>query len=163
MLGRSEASLEAYLQRLQGKDKVRVVCMDLSSIYRAVVRKHFPNARIVADRFHVIRLINHHLLACWRDIDPSGSKSRGLQSLLRRHRHNIKPGQKIKLAEYFTQHPALGVIYKFKQHPCYLFLRKHQTRNQCQKLIPRLLRQMVQLGQTLDSWKEEIAGMWRLT
>ena len=23
------------------------------------------NARIVADRFHVIRLINHHFLACW--------------------------------------------------------------------------------------------------
>jgi transposase len=28
--------------------------MDLSSTYRAIVRKHFPNAQIVADRFHVI-------------------------------------------------------------------------------------------------------------
>ena len=174
VLGRSEASLEAYLQRLQGKDQVRVVCMDLSSTYRAVVRKHFPQARIVADRFHVIRLINHHFLACWRDIDPAGSKSRGLQSLLRRHRHNLKPGQKSKLADYFTQHPACGVIYNFKQHLCYLLLRKHRTRKQCQKLIPRLLTavdqlrqaglpQLVQLGETLDSWKEEIATMWRFT
>jgi transposase len=32
--------------------------MDLSSTYRALVKKHFPNARIVADRFHVIRLIS---------------------------------------------------------------------------------------------------------
>jgi transposase len=54
--GRSEAALEGYLSRLEGKDKVRVVCMDLSSTYRAIVRKHFPNAVIVTDRFPVIRV-----------------------------------------------------------------------------------------------------------
>jgi transposase len=31
--------------------------MDLAAHYRALVRKHFPQALIVADRFHVIRLI----------------------------------------------------------------------------------------------------------
>ncbi|MGH9416262.1 MAG: transposase, partial [Terriglobales bacterium] len=38
-----------------------------ASAYRALVRNHFPNARIVADRFHVIRLVNRHLFACWRE------------------------------------------------------------------------------------------------
>jgi transposase len=52
--------------------------MDLASVYRAIIRKHFPGARIVADRFHVIRFINHHVLACWREIDPTGAKHRGL-------------------------------------------------------------------------------------
>jgi transposase len=46
--------------------------MDLASVYRALVRKHFPQARIVADRFPVIRLIHHHFLNCWREIDPVG-------------------------------------------------------------------------------------------
>src|SRR4029453_13284647 len=49
VLGRSEASLETYLNRLQGKEAVRVVCMDLATVYRSLVRKHFPNALIVAD------------------------------------------------------------------------------------------------------------------
>ena len=89
VLGRSELSLEAYFQRLEGKAAVRVVCMDLASNYRALVRQHFPQARIVADRFHVLRLINHHFLACWRDLDPVGSKNRGLLSLMRRHRHRL--------------------------------------------------------------------------
>ena len=174
VLGRSEASLEAYFQRLQGKDQVRVVCMDLSSTYRALVRKYFPRAQIVADRFHVIRLINHHFLACWREIDPVASKNRGLLSLMRRHRHNLKPEQKTKLGAYLDAFPALRVIYAFKQHLCYLLLKKHKTRRQCAKLIPRLLvaldhlrqaglAQMVQLGETLNSWKEEIATMWRFT
>ncbi len=45
VLGRTEASLERYLARLTGKDKVEVACMDLSATYRFVARKHFLNAR----------------------------------------------------------------------------------------------------------------------
>jgi transposase len=174
VLGRSEAALEGYLNKLQGKDRVRVVCMDLASVYRALVRKHFPNARIVADRFHVIRLVNHHFLACWRDIDPVGAKHRGLLSLMRRHRHNLKPEQVYKLDRYFEQFPALREIYRFKQRLCYLLLKKHRTRNQCGDLVPRFLKaihqlrrvglaQRGQLGETLNSWSMEIATMWRFT
>ena len=174
VLGRSEAALESYLQRLDGKSRVRVVCMDLAGNYRALVRKHFPNACIVADRFHVIRLINHHFLACWRDLDPVGSKNRGLLSLMRRHRHNLTPEQQARLAAYLNAYPALELIYRFKQRLCYLLLKKHRTRTQCEPLARRFLRavyqlrqaglpQLVQLGQTLHSWSAEIATMWRFT
>jgi transposase len=174
VLGRSEASLEGYFHSLEGKGLVRVVCMDLASVYRAIVRKHFPNALIVADRFHVIRLINHHFLSCWRDLDPVGSKNRGLLSLMRRHRHNLQPAQVVKLTAYLAEQPALELIYRFKQRLCYLLLKKHRTRKQCEALIPRLLRAiyelkqaglapLVALGQTLQSWSTEIAAMWRFT
>jgi len=78
VLGRSEASLEGYLGRMKGKEKVEMVCIDLSTTYRSLVKKHFPKARIVADRFHVVKLVNHHFLSCWRQIDPLGSRNRGL-------------------------------------------------------------------------------------
>jgi transposase len=173
-LGRSEAALEAYFVTLEGKEQVRVVCMDLATVYRSIVKVQFPNAVIVADRFHVIRLINHHFLACWREIDPVGSKNRGLISLMRRHRHNLKPEQKLRLWAYLAEHPALELIYRFKQRLCYLLLKKHKTRKQCQKLVPRFLRavielrqsglaQLVTLGDTLHSWSDEIARMWRFT
>jgi transposase len=174
VLGRSEAALDDYLAQLPGKDRVRIVCMDLASVYRSIVRKHFPNAKIVADRFHVIRLINHHFLACWREIDPLGAKHRGLLSLMRRHRHNLKPDQKAKLEAYFDQFPVLREIYRFKQKLCYLLLKKHRTRKECVPLVNRFLKalhelsqaglaQLVQLGQTLASWSVEIARMWRFT
>jgi transposase len=147
-LGRSEASLEPYFLSLEGKQQVRVVCMDLATVFRSIVRKHFPQAVIVADRFHVIRLINHHFLACWREIDPVGSKNRGLMSLMRRHRHNLKPEQKLRLFAYLAERPALNVIYRFKQRLCYLLLKKHKTRRQCQKLIPRFLRAVDELRQS---------------
>ncbi len=174
VLGRSEAALEAYLAKLPGKDRVRIICMDLASVYRALVRKHFPKAKIVADRFHVIRLITHHFLACWREIDPAGAKHRGLLSLMRRHRHNLKPEQLTKLNAYFEQFPAVREIWRFKQRLCYLLLKKHRTKKQCLHLVKRFLQalhdlseagfaHLVQLGQTLSSWSVEIARMWRFT
>ncbi len=174
VLGRSEDALKGYLARLEGKAAVQMVCMDLATVYRSLVHKYFPHAQIVADRFHVIRLVNHHFLACWKDLDPVGSKNRGLLSLLRRHPQNLKPEQKLRLEAYLATQPALETIYGFKQRLCSLLLNKQRTRRQCRKLIPRFLRtvselrqailpHLVQLGETLYSWRDEIAAMWRFT
>src|ERR1039458_5093316 len=91
------------------------------------------------DRGSKPRLINHHFLGCWRDIDPTASKNRGLLSLMRRHRRNLKPVQKAKLQAYLDALPALQIIYRFKQHVCYLLLKKHRTRKPCVPLVARLL------------------------
>jgi transposase len=174
VLGRSEASLAAYLHALKGKDRVRVVCMDLSSTYRAIVRRHFPKARIVADRFHVIRLLNLHFLACWKELDAAGARNRGLLSLMRRHRRNLSPAQQSRLGIYFRASPAVEAVWRFKERLTSLLLKKHKTQKQCARLIPRFLRaiadlrasgfaQLVTLGDTLFSWAAEIATMWRFT
>ena len=68
----------------------------------------------------------------------------------------------------------MEVVYRFKQKLCYLLLEKHRNQNKCRELAPRLLRmiadlqqngfaQLVQLGNTLHSWRDEIATMWRFT
>ncbi len=173
-LGRSEAALEPYLQRLKGREQVRVVCMDLSDTYRSIIQKYFPNALIVADRFHVIRLINHQFLNLWRLLDPSGSRNRGLLNLMRRHYHNLKAEQAQRLTAYLQTMPALKIIYDFKQRLTNLLLLKHRTARQCRQLIPSWLEhlrelaysafpQLAQLGRTLSSWSEEIVRMWRFT
>lgn len=122
----------------------------------------------------VIRLVNHHFLACWKELDPVGSKNRGLVKLMRRHRHTLTPEQQQRLAEYLQKHPLLELVYRFKQKLCYLLLKKNRNQHRCGKLAPRLLlmiaqlRQspltsLIQLGNTLHSWREEIATMWRFT
>jgi len=173
-LGRTDLSLESYLKNLKGKENVKVVVMDMAEVYRRVVKRHFPNAKIVSDRFHVIRLINHHFLKLWQQIDPDGRKNRGLLSLMRRHQHNLSPLQKTKLDVYFLRYPELKPIYDFKQKLVALLLLKKQNQRECKKLIPvfldyiqqlknSALEQMVTLGKTLESWKEEVVRMWRFT
>jgi transposase len=146
----------------------------MAETYRASISKHFPNAKIVADRFHVVRLINHQFLRLWQDIDPIGRKNRGLLSLMRRHECNLSDKQKGLLKRYLEQTEGLLPIYEFKQKLTRLMLMKNRTKRACRKLIPLFLQYilllktsmfqpLVTLGKTLDSWKEEVVRMWRFS
>lgn len=174
VLGRSEASLEGYLSRLKGKDKVEVVCVDLSRTYRSPAKKRFPNARIVADRFHAVRLANQQLLACWKLLDPEGARNRGLLSLMRRHPGKLSEEQERKLEAYFRLHPAAGELYRAKQNLHGLLVQKNRTRKQCRKPIPFFMDQigflsesglepLIRLGETLLEWAEKNVCMWRFS
>ena len=174
VLGRSEESLKAYLKGLKGRERVQIVVMDLSETYRSIIKKYFPNAKIVADRFHVVRLLNQHFLKVWGLLDPEGRKNRGLLSLIRRHEENLKPEQVPKLQNYFDTIAGLEPLYRFKQDLMQLLLKKHQKRTEAKGLIPELLWYMNELlespweplktfGQTLKSWLEPIVRMWRFT
>jgi transposase len=174
VLGRSEASLRSFLERLEGRDRVKVVVMDLSETYRSIVKKYFPNAMIVADRFHVIRLLNHHFLKTWNSFDEVGRKNRGLLSLMRRHAWNLSPEQRTNLERYFSEHPGLKEVWEFKQGLTELLLKKHQNQVMVKDLIPQFLWHMNELlqspfpfmktfGETLRSWADAIVRMWRFT
>lgn len=174
VLGRSEASLANYLRKLPHKHRVKIVVMDLSSTYRSIVRKYFPNAMIVADRFHVIRLINQQFIKAWAQFDPVGRKNRGLLSLMRRHEDNLSPEQKLKLERYFLDYPHLKTIYDFKQRLTNLMrlkqLAKDTTWLKIHDLLPMLeqlkgsmIEAMKTLGETLHAWQNEIGRMWRFS
>jgi transposase len=174
VLGRSERALEGYFLRLKNRHRVRVVVMDLAECYRSIIRKYFPQAKIVTDRFHVIRLVNQHFLKLWQQIDPEGRRNRGLLNLMRQHYFRMSSDSKAKLQRYLKAHPELESIYWFKQDLCKLLNQKGCNQYQCKRLIPVFLsyiRQMKQslfesmdtLANTLDSWQEEVVRMWRFT
>lgn len=173
-LGRSEGELEPYLQGLKGRDNVKVICMDLSTTYRRIARRFFPQAQIVADRFHVIRLVNHQFLETWKLLDEPGRKNRGLLSLMRRHESKLTPEQVDRLDTYLKAVPGLEAVYRFWRELWRLLRHKHCHARRCRRLAPQLLAMIGELkasafsslqslGHTLDNWKNEIAAMWRFT
>lgn len=170
-LGRSEPSLRPYLKGLGGRDKVQVVVMDLSETYRSIARQYFPGATIVADRFHVVRLINQHFLKVWQRYDPEGRKHRGLISLMRRHQWHLKDEQHANLMRYLADYPVLLQLYVAKQKLVRLMLLKMLTRRRAKAMLPRLFELLDQLrdsplralARTLTSWLEPIVAMWRFS
>ncbi|MAS86954.1 MAG: ISL3 family transposase [Micavibrio sp.] len=174
VLGHSEADLRNFLESLQGRDRVRVVCIDLSNTYRSIVAKYFPNAKIVADRFHVIRLANQMFMKTWQSIDGKQKYNRGMLRIMRSKPENLSDKDKNKLAAYLDKEPAIAALYEFKQKLYQLFMHKKQTAKKCRLHIRKLFKyinmlkdsgfkHMKTLAKTLDSWKEEIARMWRFT
>jgi transposase len=174
VLGRSEPSLASYLRKIPERHRVRVVVMDLSSTYRAIVKKYFPNAKIVADRFHVVRLLQHHFLKAWAQFDPVGRKNMGLLSLMRRHEENLSYKQRQRLMDYFRSYGHLQSIWEFKQRLHNILRKKQLAKNTTWLVIHDFLR-MVQelkdshipslkvLGETLSAWRDEIGRMWRFS
>lgn len=172
--GRSESALHAALMRMKGRERVQVVCIDLSSGYRHLVRQYFPNAKIVSDRFHVIRLVMQHFLEGWKQLDPAGRNNLGLLSLMRRKAQNLNAEQQDRLEEYFKRHPAVRILYEAKEDLCALLNIKHRTFRACRPLARQLTEWIDRLkdspfeafrtlGKTLYSWRNEIARMWRFT
>ncbi len=60
--GRSLRQVERKFKSYRERNNVKMVCMDLSSSYRAIIEKSFPNATIVVDHFHVIRMFEYHFI-----------------------------------------------------------------------------------------------------
>lgn len=85
--------------------------MDLSSTYRSIVKKHFPNAKIVTDRFHVIRLIQHQCMMTYRERLDKVKSNRGIPALLRTKPYRLTPHQLIKRNAFLAEHPAIEAIY----------------------------------------------------
>lgn len=170
-LGRSEPSLRHYLRALEGKERVQVVVMDLSETYRSIARRYFPNAAIVADRFHVVRLINQHFLRLWQQHDPEGRKNRGLISLMRRHKWNLSDEQHANLMNYLAAYPVLQKLYIAKQQLIRFVLLKTLTRRKAKAKLPAFMTLINQLAasplralaKTLRSWLQPIVAMWRFT
>ena len=170
-LGRSEASLRSYLRTLKERDRVQVVVMDLSETYRSIAQKYFPKATIVADRFHVVRLINHHFLKVWQNTHPEGRKNRGLLSLMRRHPSKLSNEQHERLMEYLAQFPVLQAIYCAKQKLINFVKLKTLTARNAKKKLPKYLKLLKQLehsplralANTLNNWMTPIVAMWRFS
>ena len=127
---------------------------------------------IVADRFHVVRLINQQFLKAWAQFDPTGRKNRGLLSLMRRHRDKLSIKQQVKLEVYFTEFPHLKIIWQFKQCLHDLMRLKHLSKgtawlkvhdliSMIRKLKASPIVALKSLGETLSSWRNEIGRMWR--
>jgi transposase len=172
--GRSPKALADYLQNLPGKEAVKVICIDLSSTYRSLIKRYFPNAKIVADRFHVIRLMLHQCMKTYQEIDPTMKHQRGLLAALRTNPKNLTAERLKQRDEYLKQHPAIQSIYQFKSKLYRVLMKKTMQARRCQKIIPLFLRmitalkispfkRLAALGKTLYQWREEVARMWRFS
>lgn len=108
--------------------QIKEVSIDLSGNYRGLVRKVLPNADIVADRFHVMKLVNEELNrarnAEKRVINEvtDEAKKEELQAVIKNSKYALlKPEerlteqQKVKLEEVKQAFPNLAEMQRKKE------------------------------------------------
>jgi transposase len=122
--GKGADALKPFWRRLRGsKAKIEAVAMDMSKAYRGAVSTHLPDAKIVFDRFHVMKLFNEKLSnlrrALYREATDVLQKKvlKGTRWLLLKASENLdeKSDEKKKLKEALALNEPLSVAYYLKE------------------------------------------------
>jgi transposase len=121
--GRSAESLAPFWRRLRASGaKVRAIAMDMSPAYIDAARRNLPQAKIVFDRFHVIKLFNDKLSDLRRQVQSSaeGLAKQVLKCtrwLLLKNPENLdqKRNEKQRLDEALMLNQPLATAYYLKE------------------------------------------------
>jgi transposase len=162
--------LEAALAYIPGRENVQWVSLDMSDSYRSFVRRFFPNARLVADKFHVLRLlspaINRH-----RRLVAGDKDSVYLRRLLLRNGRDLPPWWRTRLRRWLATQPVLRELYELKEglHAFYRIRGAQRARRALTALTDAMaysqLPEVQTLRRTLLRWRREVLAYFysRLT
>lgn len=115
--GKDSKALAPFWKSLKSSGaRIEAVAMDMSRAYVSAVTKHLPEADIVFDPFHVIKLMNEQLDDLRRDIWRTAGKGdkkaiKGTRWILLRGRENLssEPGRNGKASETELLEDALAL------------------------------------------------------
>ena len=119
--GRTSQYLTQYFRSfLKEREKVQIVVMDMTRYYRNIVECYFPNAMIVADKFHYTRLV------CWafdkvrkevqKNLHPERRKYfKRSKSLFWKNRIKLNQEQIDAVEVMLNMSPKLGKAYLLKE------------------------------------------------
>jgi len=114
VLGKTHDSLTQNLAHIPGREKVKLVTLDMSDSYKSFAKNFFPNAELVADRFHVERLIQPLMLS--KRIEITGDqRTNPVRLLMNRKRKNLECWERTKLDMWLKLHPKMNELYSIKE------------------------------------------------
>lgn len=161
VLGKTQAALSASLGHIGGRENVRNVVLDLCDPFKNFAREFFPHARIVADKFHVLRLLSPALLRRRKEITGTRADLRAKKLLLMSIK-KLDYSARFALREFLKHHPELEEVYQWKEklHRFYRTPGYHNAAIALRKLTDQmswsLLPEIKTLRRTLMKWREEI-------
>ena len=99
-------------QPLEVREQVEEVSVDMWGGFPKVIEQVFPNAKLVIDRFHVMKTVNKDLNKLRRGI---GITDRGSKYLLLSNRINLEQAQIEKLEMTLNKSECLRIAYEMKE------------------------------------------------
>lgn len=164
--GRSKEELMALLGHIKGREAVKLVTMDMSGSYRSFTHVFFPNATIISDKFHVLRLLNPAINKARKEI-TGDRRTLKVRKLLLRNGHSLDHWTRTELIKWLKEHPKLRDIYFAKEalHQLYRTRGYDRAKKAFIKLLDELSRypwdELKSLRRTLLSWQKEILAYFR--
>lgn len=118
---RKQTTLTKFFRNAPDEVKQRIseVCIDMNHSYRSVIEQELPNAKIVVDKFHVIRELLRQMEEVRKIIQEENSKEKRINRfLLLKNQEDLSVVERLKLKMAFEKYkmfPALKNCYWVKE------------------------------------------------
>jgi transposase len=158
---RDHADLEESIKHIPGKENVRNVVIDMSETFKNFALNYFPNAKLIVDKFHVIRLI-HPTIRKYRKEVTGDARKNPIRHLLLKNRSKLKPHEKEAVTRFCRENEKVNEVYWFKERISNFYRIKgfDKARTVFIKITDDLSRSSIPelktLRRTLMKWREEI-------
>jgi transposase len=164
--GRSTGELKAALMHIPGRERVDDVSLDLSGSFKMFVREFFPNAKMTADKFHVLRLLHPAINRRRKEI-TGDRRTLPIRRLLLRDSKKLNFFEKSAMYRWLEEHPDLKEIYHFKEamHGFYRIKGYERAKRAFIAMTDRMgessVPEIKTLRKTLLRWWREILNYFR--
>lgn len=134
--GKGTASLTPFWKRLRGSGAaIEAVAIDMSRAYIQAVEENLPDAAIVFDRFHIVKLYNDKLSDLRRQLHREATDLlqmkvlKGTRWLLLKHPDNLddERNERDRLEEALKLNKPLATAYYLKEDLRQLWEQPHRT------------------------------------
>lgn len=120
LVDRSNVLITNYFMRLENRRSIKCVTMDMWQPYKDAVYSALPQAFVVVDKFHVLKMANSALEVIRKSIraDLTQKQARGLMHdrfILLKREDKLEPFQLLTLETWTKNFPALGDAYRAKE------------------------------------------------
>lgn len=132
---RNKKTISDYLYRLKDRDTVQYVAMDMWRPYRDAVADVIPQAKVVVDKFHVLKMANESMESVRKSMraDLTLKQKRGLMHdrfILLRRESELTDQESFNLDGWTKNYPLLGEAYRLKED----FFKIYDAQNQTQAM-----------------------------
>ena len=165
----NQETLEEWCRRMtkEQRNQIEEICVDMSDVPIAIIRKYFPVARIVIDKFHIIqnalRLMDQHRYL----IQQVYKVKIPIKYELTKATHKLKQEEYDKIKPYLDQHLTLKCFWKtiHQLRKVYWQTDYRKARSQLRYVIwlceQNGIPEMETIAKTLRKWSEEILNYYR--
>lgn len=165
-------ALSAYFEKMPDRENVKAVAIDCTRHYRTLIYQYFPNASVVADKYHILRSADFAVDKIRIDVRNSIENKRTKLKLkkdkfiLKTREKNLTDWDREQLKTWRESFPILGTTYDLKEE----FYRIYDARNVEEarlkftvwkgKIPESLLKYWEPILTTWTNWDKEIFEYW---
>ncbi|WP_150138579.1 ISL3 family transposase [Candidatus Enterovibrio escicola] len=164
---RNKSTLLRYFTKRKDRERIEFVAMDMWCPYKDTVETMIPNATIVIDKFHVVKMANESLERAKKAIRSqlTPQQRRGLlkdRFVLLKRKHELSDAEYLRYSGWILNHPEMGEAYELKES--FFGIWNSQTRDEAQQayyawlrlVSPKMTRYFDPLIKAMGNWHNEV-------